>query len=169
MPATLTGSVQIFTFKKGILSKVAHDLRLLLPAAQLHLEGPKVRGEFHPKEIRVEGAIKKGRLDPMCLSSKDKQEIHQNLCKEILQIHKHPVITLHGQYQDGFFEGFLCLRGEERRVSCRLTETGSAMEGQLEIHPSDWGIPPFKALFGAIQLQDRIEARFSFAPDSASL
>jgi hypothetical protein len=165
----LTGSVQLFTFKKGLLSKIAHDLRLVLKDCEVRREGLEIDGCFRPELLEVEGAMKKGILDSTCLSQKDRRKIHRQMCTEILQTQTHPEVTLRGQLKNDFFEGHLRLRGLERPIACSLVQSGEQLEGRFEIRPSTWGIPPFKALLGAIQLQDRVEVRFRFAAKAASL
>ena len=53
----------VFTKKEGLLSKVAHDLRLSLARFEISRDGDTVRGRFWPDTLTVDGAMRDGRLD----------------------------------------------------------------------------------------------------------
>jgi hypothetical protein len=158
----LHGTLQIFTYKEGLLSRIAHDLRFLLPDNELRRTGGQVTGQFELNHIQLEGALIDGHLAPAILTEKDRRKILKNLHEKILQSSKHPFAELSGNVNGDRFEGKLRLRNREAPIGCPIQITTDGLEGRLEIQPSHWGIAPFKALFGAIQLQDRIGIAFQF-------
>lgn len=178
MPIRVTerdASLEVLTFKQGLLSKVAHDLKLRLERFELELDAPSgdVTGRFFPDALRVEGAVRDGRLDPSVLSKRDVREIERNLQDKILYVRRHPSIDLdvHAERSaDGYHaSGTLALlgRSEPIAIDARLAE--GRVRGEVELRPSRWGIAPFKALLGAIQLQDRVLVRFDLpAPDETN-
>ena len=48
-------------------------------------------------------------------------------------------------------------------ITLTVREADGRWRGQIELVPTRWGIQPFKALLGAIKLEDRVVVRFDFA------
>jgi hypothetical protein len=158
----LHGTLQIFTYKEGLLSRIAHDLRFVLPGSVLNQTSDEVTGRFKLSHIQLEGALIQGKISPKLLTEKDRRKILKNLHEKILQSARHPFAEVNGRLNGERFEGHLGLRNQKAQIICPIQITTQGFEGQLEIQPSHWGIAPFKALFGAIQLQDRIGIAFQF-------
>src|SRR5512134_2460152 len=93
------GRIQVFTFKRGLLSKVAHDLRLDLERFEVQTDGERVKGRFFVDSLRVEGAIKNGELDADALSEVDRREIVGNIRDSILHTERHPEAVFEGRAQ----------------------------------------------------------------------
>ena len=55
--------VHVFTFKAGLLSRVAHDLRLRVERFGITREGDSIRARFEANSLRVDGVMEGGRLD----------------------------------------------------------------------------------------------------------
>ena len=58
------GTIQVFTFKEGLLSAVAHDLQIQLDKFDITLDGENVRGEFPLQSLRLVGPVEDGRSSP---------------------------------------------------------------------------------------------------------
>src|SRR5687767_7692587 len=98
MQQTITrGAVQVFTFKQGLLSAVAHDLRLHCERFEVTLDASRIHARFDPTSLRVEGAMRKGRLEEGALSADQKLEIFETVQREILQTARHPEIVFEGE------------------------------------------------------------------------
>jgi YceI-like domain len=165
-------SIQVLTFKQGLLSRIAHDLRLRLARFELELDAANgsVTGRFFPETLRVEGALRDGRLDPSALSERDQREIEHNVQDKILHVRRHASIDLEARAErsaGGYrAAGTLAMLGRSESVTIEARLAGGRVVGEVELRPSRWGIAPFKALLGAIQLQDRVLVRFDLpAPD----
>jgi hypothetical protein len=160
----LSGRMTFRVFKRGILSRVAHDLQLSIGSVKAMLDDNKVTAEFLLSQFVVDGVLRDGRVLPGVISSKDSKVILKNMHSTVLQTEAHPVVRLDGQIDrdTGFFQGLLTLRGRPVEVSFPVNVGPELFEGVLEITPSQWGIAPFRALMGAIQLQDRVEVGFQF-------
>lgn len=52
------------------------------------------------------------------------------------------------------------MAGQRRPLALLLGLSRDRLHGEVELTPSRWGIKPFKALMGAIKLQDRVRVRF---------
>ncbi len=158
------GTVHIFTFKRGLLSRAAHDLRLSVPRYTLHQQGEAVQASFDLHSLQVDGTMKRGRLDPAGLSAKDSAEVLENTRTQVLLTHRHPTTRFEGRaVQQGALiavAGTLELVGRRKPLTFTLRLTEGRVQGEVELKPSQWGIKPFKALMGAIALEDRVVVAF---------
>lgn len=158
-----SGEIKVYTYKAGLLSRVAHDLQLTLGSWSLELDGSMLFGRFDPGSLRVDGAVRKGRLDHRALKDKDKRTIEQTIRDEILSTGQHRSISLQarigGEAKNPEFTGSLAILGQSRPVRIAGRETAGRLEIDTELVPSEWGIAPYEALLGAIKLQDRVRVR----------
>ncbi len=162
------GTFHVFTFKDGLLARLAHDLRLTLERYEIELEQDSVKGRFWPESLKVDGAMRKGRLDAGGLSANDKRKIHGNITTEILHTRRHPEVELDAKLKaDGdnawWVDGTLKMLGRSASVRLRVEKRGGQYVGQTQLTPSHWGIAPYKALGGAIKLQDRLKIAFELS------
>ena len=158
-----TGTIHVFTFKEGLLSRVAHDLRLTLHRFEIAVDGRHVSGRFWPESLSVDGAIgTRGALDTSTPKPKDRREIHGNITDRILQTQRFPEVRFEGLRSGAGWalRGDLHMRGHSIPISIDAQVTDGILSGDVELTPSRWGIAPFKALLGAIRLQDRVRIRF---------
>lgn len=159
------GTFHVFTFKDGLLARLAHDLRLTLERFELTVDGDEVSGRFWPASLRVDGVMSRGQLKPRGISDGDKRKIQGNINQKILHTGRYPEISFEGQgTPDGDdawrVQGALKMMGREAPVSLRVTRRGGRYQGEVELTPTRWGIQPYKALAGAIKLQDRLKVSF---------
>lgn len=156
-----SGSFKVFTYKAGLLSRLAHDLRLSLARFEINVDGDNISAKFWPESLSVDGAVKKGRVDPNTPGPSDKQKIHGNITEKILHTARHPEITFTGTgASTGKVKGDLTLHGRTQAIEMRVRQAGSGYKGEVELVPTRWGIPPFKAVGGAIKLQDKVRIEF---------
>ena len=159
--------VHVYTFKRGLLSRVAHDLRLSVTRFGLEVEGGAVTASFEARSLSVDGVIKKGVLHPRTLSAKDEREVLANTHAQVLLSDRHPTIRFEGRAQRSGdrvrVSGELHLVGQRAPVAFTLEVRGPRVQGQLELRPSRWGIRPFSTLMGAIALEDRVVVALDLA------
>jgi len=164
MAKITSGTVHIFTFKDGLLARLAHDLRLAADKWEVEVEGSQITARFWPRDFRPEGAMKKDRLEAGSISAADLDKIRDNLRQEILHVDRWPEIVFEGKGEvaEGRFvvSGELTMAGRKRAVSVPVTKRGERLAGEVTLKPSDWGIAPFKALAGAIKLKDEVRLAF---------
>jgi len=165
MPTSLTASpahvLRVFTFKDGLLSTVAHDLRLTLVRWHIDVDDTgAVKGSFFPATLKVDGVMRGGQLDADALSGANQREVLANVNDKLLQTGRHPEATLVGRVVgEGArrqFEGTLTLAGRAASITAPFEVTDAFVRVSLELQPTRWGIAPYKALMGAIRLQDRV-------------
>lgn len=157
----------VYTFKEGLLSKVAHDLRLRVARFCVELDDEKthVSARFDPSSIFVDTPMKDGKAYPSALSSADKQKIAEQIREEVLLVRRFPNVDFRSSAlsarADGGYDvsGELSLRGTTRelRAQTRLVDGRQLLE--LSIHQPDYGIAPYRALFGTLKLQSEVKLR----------
>lgn len=166
--------IRLFTFKEGLLSRVAHDLRLQVQRFTIAQIGDEVVAELEPGSIVVEGVMNGTRFDPRGLGDRDRAKIGETIRGQILQVRAHPKIVFRGALSGGTgvggrirVDGTLELLGVRRALSLVAVREGERIRGSVTLTPSGFGIRPYKALAGAIRLQDRV--RVDVDLDAAAL
>lgn len=150
--------IHVFTYKDGLLAKLAHDLRLSVVNPTIAIDAGDISVDFSGADVRVDGVMKRGTLYERDLSSSQKQEIEQNITK-VLKASQ--AIRFEGQLEGLTLNGELTLNGQTHSISIPLKREGDHLGGRLDITPSQWGIKPFKAVAGAIKLKDRWTIAFN--------
>ncbi|MGB1016040.1 MAG: YceI family protein [Nannocystaceae bacterium] len=157
--------IQVFTFKDGLLARLAHDLRLSLAGFEIDVTGDTVQARMWPESLQVDGVMRNGQLRADELSVNDRAKIQANIRQDVLSTRKYPEIRVLAKVQaagSGWkMDGQLELCGRQQPLSLVLQVHGNRLVGQCEIRPSRWGIKPYKALAGAIKLQDRVRIEVS--------
>jgi hypothetical protein len=161
--------LRVFSYRRGVLSSLAHDLQLTLSRFRLELDAARVSARFDLRCIEVDGAIVRGRLDGRALSAAQKQEIQGVLSREIFHCQAHPEAILTGSVartgdREFVFTGELSLNGRVNAIEATL-EAGPCMRVAVELTPSRWGIAPYKALGGLLRLHDRVSVLLSLPTD----
>ncbi len=166
----LPASVQIFTFKEGLLSRMAHDLRLTLTRFCLTLEDGVVHGTFWPETLEVDGAMKDGRLDARTLGPGDRGKIQKAIREDVLATRHYPQARYRGQVSRNGqgVAGELTLCGRTGAVVAHVAHEGTQRRLTVELIPSQFGIRPYRALAGTLKVQDRVrvEIRLIWPPDA---
>lgn len=157
--------IYVYTFKDGILARLAHNLRLHVEAPDVKREGDAVTVSFHVNQLHIDGTIDKhGALNPNELTEANKTDITANITKEIF--HHAPHVRFEGRINDLRLVGELTLGDQTHPVVVDLKEDPAGLSGVLNIVPSAWGIAPYKTMGGAIKLKDHLRVMFTYATDS---
>jgi hypothetical protein len=151
--------LHVYVYREGLLARLGHDLRLVVPRFEIALAGDRVTARFDVPSVRVDGAAEGDTIKVNTLSEADKVGIRAKIQEEILHADRWPEVTL---------EGTLVPHAEHPVMRARVTIMGrtevedlpvSRIAGVLRVNtvmtPSRWGIKPYKVLAGAIRLQDR--------------
>jgi hypothetical protein len=158
----MTHQVHVFTFKEGLLSRMAHDLRLHVEKFTIAREGDDMIGRFDANSIVVDGTVRNGALDRDELSAADRKKIEKTIRNEILCSLKHPHIEFSGKIDIARLRvaGTLSMVGVRRPLALVASREHERLRSHVFLRPSEFGIEPFKALAGAIRLQDRVRVDF---------
>jgi hypothetical protein len=145
----------------GLLRAVGHDPTFAAkpgPAA-IELDDGQVLVRFEVADIEPQGDM----------SASDRQKMMENLrSAEVLDARRFPVIELRGRYEGTTEGGELVVKGQPHRVTMAVRAAGQwdviVATGRWEGKLTELGVKPFKALLGALKLEDwiglRMEARF---------
>lgn len=162
-----TGSVRVYTFKEGILSRAAHDLRLVFQVFRVDTEGELVRAEFELASLRVEGVMRGGALHAGELTEEQRVEIERALREDVLGVALHPRARFEGEARASgervAIEGELELAGGRAAVGFEATVRDGVYRARFQLAPSRFGIAQYRAFFGAIRLRDHVEVELELA------
>lgn len=167
----MADTLRVFTFKEGLLARLAHDLRLHVERFTITREGATLRVEIDPSSLVVDGVMTEGRCDASVLSAGDRAKITQTIQTTILDLRRHPTIVVRGELSErgaGGLElrGELELVGVRRPITIAARREGERVRASVSLRPSEFGIQPYKALAGAIKLQDRVVIELELAASS---
>lgn len=164
MTRITSGTIHLFTFKEGVLSAMAHDLRLEVKKFRIEVDGDAFDATFFPEAIVVDGVMRDGQFVPGVLSDKDLAKIRGIMQAEVLKTSQFARITYKGTltHQGVVFvaRGKLDLAGRSKPLDVTIRRTADGLRGEVEFAPSEWGIRPYKALGGALKVQDRVRIAF---------
>lgn len=160
----------IFVYREGALSPVGHDLRLSVTGLDLESDGASFRVEIDLSTLRVDGAMRGDRLDPLALDEGERRQILANLHASVLDVDRHPEARYQGTVTPrpgGFLlQGDLELEGRRRPLTVRV-ENGKVWRGEVVLTPSAWGVRRYRAMLGALRTADRVAVRFEIDPPAA--
>ena len=150
----------VFTFKEGLLSAVAHDVKIRVKSfhIEVHEEARRVEATFDAASLEVVSAMSGGSESRGSLSPEQKREIEGNIRGDVLDSDRHPEIhfrsTAVEERGDGFrIRGELSLHGKSRSMVVELTREGDRYVAKARIHQPDFGIRPYSALFGTLKVK----------------
>lgn len=152
----------VFTFKDGLLSAVAHDLKIKIGRATLDLEADRVQFECEAASLTVMTAMKDGVESASTLSSSMKAEIERNLVNDVLNARKHSAIRFESTaLTDTSLTGRLTLNGVTHEVRGTIRREGTRRIAEVKIDQRTFGITPYTAMFGALKVKPEVVVRVS--------
>ena len=146
----------IYTFKEGLLSKMAHDLKIKVTGFKIDYdEGSKsLSARFDAKSLRVECCMKDGVESPGTLSDSDKGKIAKEIVSKVLHADEYPEIVFSADnVGESGVAGTLTLHGVEQPVSGRASRSDGKMQAEFMLHQPDFGIKPFSAMMGTLKVK----------------
>ena len=161
------GTIEVFTFKEGLLARAAHDLALRFEEFAVALDGEAVSAHFPLRALKVMGPVEGGAIRADLYDAGQRREVEQAMHGQVLLSARHPSARFIGRAiasPIGFeVSGRLELVGQSAPLDFSVQREGDLYRARFEIQPSRWGIAPYKALFGAIKLKDlvRVELRLA--------
>lgn len=159
-------SCQIFTFKEGLLSKIAHDLKIDVTRFQIEVDPdvPSVRAEFDPRSLRVVTAMSDSRENADALSDSDKQKIESQIVDDVLHGNQHEQVTFVSDSCTRTAEGYdivgnLTLHGVAKRIQVSTRLGAGQHVAELTLNQPDFGITPFKAMMGTLKVKPEVKVK----------
>src|SRR5689334_8154365 len=128
------GTLDVFTFKAGVLAVAAHDLHLRLTEFFVELEGETVRAEFPLDRLRLVGPVEGGVTRADRYSAAQIAQVETAMRDEILHVSAHPAAVFTGRAAGGDsgwkVEGTLELAGARAPMQLRLERASDGYRGQ---------------------------------------
>src|SRR4051812_43167275 len=135
-----TGRLEVFTFKAGVLSRLAHDLQFSLEAFPVSLEGEEVRAEIPLAELRLVGPVVHGRAQPDAYEAGRRDEVEQAMREGVLRLSRHPTAQFLGRAVEtagGYdVEGTLTLAGVSAPLAFAVSREESVYRASVELQPT---------------------------------
>ena len=162
---TNSRSLNVYTFKEGLLSKLAHDLLIDITDFKVNLEVPdagfasgSLELEIQANSLRVICALKDGeRTD--ALKEKDIVDIEKDMGGKVLHPDKYPTATFRSksiqEKESGYkIDGDLTLHGVTKSIDFDLDTSCGNLNGTITLLQKGYGIKPFKAMMGTLKIKN---------------
>lgn len=166
----------IYTYKEGFLSAVAHDLLIDVTHFTVNLNIPpagsdsaRVQAEIQANSLKVICAMKDGLRQNEALKEKDTADIEDATSKDVLHPAKYPTISfqstgIQGNSDVYRVKGDLTLHGVTRPIEFDAkTTNGKDLKGKVTLSQKDYGMKPYKALFGTLKVKNEVEIIFDLS------
>ncbi len=171
---TNSGNLHVYTFKEGLLSKLAHDLLIDVTDFKVNLDVPEagfssgsLELEIQANSLKVICALKNGeRTD--ALKEKDIADIEKDMGVKVLHPDKYPTANFRSkaiQEKDGGYHinGDLSLHGVTKSIDFDIDTNGENLKGMITLLQKDYGIKPFKAMLGTLKIKNEINISFDLS------
>jgi polyisoprenoid-binding protein YceI len=163
-----TATLEVLTFREGVLAAAAHDLLLQVTAFEIAVD-PATRGveaRADARSLRVASALRDGRRLPGALSAADVREIERTIVTAVLPAARFPEIRFVSSevapQGDGFtVRGTLSLAGARRELTVPVRRVEGRLVGEVALHQPDFGIRPYRAMLGALKVKAGVVVRAS--------
>jgi polyisoprenoid-binding protein YceI len=170
-----SGNVYVYTFKEGLLSKLAHDLLIDVTNFKVNLNIPEagltsgsLEMELQADSLKVDCAMKNGERQPDTLKEKDIADIEKDMAKKVLHPDKYPTVNFCSkeiQEKEGGYHinGELSLHGATKPVDFDIDTNGENLKGMITLLQKDYGIKPFRAMMGTLKVKNEISIGFDLS------
>ncbi len=170
-----SGKMHVYTFKEGLLSKLAHDLLIDVTDFKVDINVPEagftsgsLNVELQANSLKVICALKEGERQPDALKEKDIADIERDMSKKVLHPDKYPTVNFCSkkiQEKAGGYRisGELSLHGVTKPVDFDIDDDGKKFKGMFSILQKDYGIKPFKAMMGTLKIKNEINFGFDLS------
>ncbi len=155
-----SATCQIFTYKEGLFSTLAHDLLINVTSFVIEItdDNGSIESTFDAGSLRVDCVIADGKKRRDILSAADMKEIDNNTFKDVLNaatfksasFSSTSVARENSSYR---VNGILFLHGKNREIQFTVGKEGNCHVTEVRLHLPDFGIKPFSALFGAMKVK----------------
>lgn len=165
----------VFTFKEGLLSAVAHDLRIKVTRFTLTIDrdvggegagAPRVEARWDAGSLVVASVMRDGRENPGALGPRDLDKIAKTIREDVLQSARHPAITFRSERVELTAErarivGALTLCGRTKALAIEAKKDGARWVAEATLHQPDFGIKPYSAMLGTLKIKPDVKVRVS--------
>lgn len=154
----------VFTYKEGLLSAVAHDLKIQVTRFRIDVDerARTVKGRFDAASLRVVCAMHNGKEAKSTLSAAQKREIDGNIVCDVLAAEKYPEVryvstAVDGEGDEFRVKGQLSLHGKRKTMNVTVRKERHRYVATAQLHQPDFGIRPYSALLGTLKVKPDVE------------
>lgn len=152
-----TAEVLVFTFKDGLLSPMAHDLKIRVHRFTVEVEGDAVTGTFEADSLKVEGVRKDGVDAQSMMPEVAFSEIEKNINTDVLTTWRHPRIRFKSTLvTETTVEGLLTLCSVSKQITGRRADDATHRVATFDIDQRDFGIRPYTAMLGTLKVKPQV-------------
>lgn len=155
-----SAEVLIYSYKDGVLAKLAHDLKMKVGSFSLTVDDAtkKIEATFDATSVTVVCRCKDGKDEPGGLNMIETAAINSNIEKDVLESKKHGQIRFVSTAVEADGEGYrvtgdLTLHGKTKSVRANVAQKAGRWVTELRLHQPDFGIKPYSAMMGALKVQ----------------
>lgn len=153
--------VRVYTFAEGMFSRLAHDLELEAPLAEVtgELDGAgdgHLDVSFRAGSVRVIGFVKKGVTDEHGPSGSDRADIVERMLAA-LGATAESTIRARVEKKGGRVTVDLEVPTGRAKAEAAIREEGGALVARLRYSMPTLGMKPVKGPLGAFRLADHVE------------
>lgn len=163
-----SADVLVYSFKEGLLSAVAHDLKLRVTHFHVDEEGGVITAEFDAASLAVVTAMKDGHEAPGLLPTFMHAETEKNIAREVLDARRHALIRFEvDRVTSAEVTGRLALNGVTRSLRGVRRDTPGRRVAEFVLDVRDFGLTPFTAMLGTLRTKPDVKVSVSLpTPDS---
>lgn len=151
------GECLVYSYKEGLFSAVAHDLKIRVTRWKLRHERDddvhRVRATFDATSLRVVAAVREGDPDG-AITDKDRATIDRHLLEDVLAAERYPTIELEATVDAALqLKGTLTLHGVARPIATKLQKSDAGYRAEVMVNQVDHRIKPFSAMLGTLKVK----------------
>jgi hypothetical protein len=163
-----TAQCLVYSFKDGLLSKIAHDLKHRVTRFKLAVDeqARSIHAEIDASSLCVDCVMQDGVESGADLSDSDKSRIEQQIAEDVLHAKDHPTIRFRStsvtpSVEGLYIQGTLALNDHTRPVSTVARRVNNHYEAEMVINQPEFGIKPFSAMLGTLKIKPEVVVRFT--------
>lgn len=153
------GECLVYAFKEGLLSAVAHDLKIRVTRWKLHCteDRSNLHASFDATSLRVVCVMRDGHPELNAPSERDRQTIEKHLLEDVLQARRYPTIELDAKVDVSLrLTGTLTLHGVARPIITTIQQSATHYVSNVTVNQIDYRIKPFSAMLGALKVKPHV-------------
>lgn len=158
----------IFTYKEGVLSAIAHDLKIRVTEFYIEVSDTdgSIRAEFDPGSLKVVCAMVGSTERASSLSESDKSKIERTIFNDVLNARRFPTVRftsndIREAVTGPIVSGELELHGSTKTIEAVGRRVEDRLELTVTLMQPDFGIKPYRAMMGTLRIQPRVKVQLS--------
>ena len=164
-----SAETHVYTYKEGLLSAVAHDLKIKITRFSLKIEKGAVEGRWDAGSLIVASVMRDGH-EATGLGQRDFDKIAHTIGDDILEARRHPEIRFAASDvsvagERATIRGQLTLVGRTRPLVIEAKLVDGRWVAEVVLHQPDFGIKPYSAMFGTLKIKPDVKVRVSVPAD----